>query len=169
MKKFLTLIFLVCFGTTNFSQKSNDSLPKITKLILFRHAEKNDTSTDPELSEKGKLRAQKLSDLFVDLKIDKLYSTPYNRTKQTLAMVATEKGLKIETYNPSDISFSTTLLENNLGKTALIVGHSNTIPNLVNLLIDEKKYKQLEENEFGKIWILTFSNKNLIDCILLNY
>lgn len=169
MKKLLTVVFIICFSVTNFAQKGDDSLPKITKLILIRHAEKNDSSTDPELSEKGKLRAQKLSDLFVDVKIDKLYSTPYNRTKQTLAIVATEKDLKIETYNPSDISFSDNLLENNLGKTALIVGHSNTIPNLVNSLINENKYKQLEENEFGKIWVLTFSDKNLIDCVLLNY
>jgi broad specificity phosphatase PhoE len=169
MKKLLILIFLICFSVTNFAQKENDSLYKITKLILVRHAEKNDSSNDPELSEKGKLRAQKLSDLFADMKIDKLYSTPYNRTKQTLAIVATEKGLAIEKYNPSDVSFSTILLENNLGKTALIVGHSNTIPNLVNFLIGENKYKQLEENEFGKIWVLTFIDKNLVDCVLLNY
>ena len=169
MKNLLTLIFIICFSVANFAQKGNDSLPKITKLILVRHAEKKDASTDTELSEKGKLRAQRLSYMFADVKIDILYSTPYNRTKQTLAFVATEKGLKIETYNPNDIAFSTTLLENNLGKTALIVGHSNTIPNLVNFLIGENKYTQLEENEFGKIWVLTFIDKNLVDCVLLNY
>lgn len=169
MKKLLILIVLFGFSVTSFAQKSNDSTSKTTKFILVRHAEKKDDSKDPELSEKGNLRAEKLNELFADVKIDKLYATPYKRTEKTIAFVANNTSLEIEKYSPNDLSFSTNLLENNLGKTVLIAGHSNTIPNLVNSLIGENKYKQLEENEFGKIWILTFSDKNLVDCILLNY
>jgi len=169
MKKLLILIFAFSCSLTGFAQEKSDLTSKTTKLILIRHAEKKDNSKDPELSEEGHLRAKKLNDLLVDVKIDKLYSTPYKRTKQTLAVIANENSFEIENYNPNDVTFHTTLLNNNIGKTVLVVGHSNTIPTLANKLIGENKYKQLEENEFGKIWILTFLDKNVVDCVLLNY
>lgn len=168
MKKLLILFFAFS-SVTGFAQETSNIPSITTRLILIRHAEKKENSKDPELSEEGNLRAQKLNDLFMDVKIDKLYSTPYNRTKQTLEVIATKNSLEIENYNPNDPTFSSTLLNNNIGKTVLVVGHSNTIPTLANKLIGENKYKQLEENEFGKIWILTFLDKNLSDCVLLNY
>jgi broad specificity phosphatase PhoE len=44
------------------------------------------------------------------------------------------------------------------GKTILVVGHSNTIPALVNLLIGSAKYANLADTEYDKIWILRFEN-----------
>jgi broad specificity phosphatase PhoE len=169
MKKFITSVLFFLATISIFAQ--NDTIPISQKIqfILVRHAEKIDTSKNPELSEKGKIRAQKLTDLFMDEKIDKLYSTPYLRTEQTIAIIANNRKLEVEKYNPNDAIFSNTLLKENSGKTVLIVGHSNTIPILANFLIGENKYKQLDESEYGKIWIITFYGSKFVNCLVLNY
>ena len=41
------------------------------------------------------------------------------------------------------------------GKTILIVGHSNTVPNMVNQIIKENKYVDIAENQFGNLYIIT--------------
>ena len=155
---------------TGYSQKNTTTEEAIiTKIILVRHAEKADDGTNnPPLSSEGILRAERLNALLADIKIDSLYATPYKRTEQTLGIVSKNRNIKISNYNPSDKLFSENLLKNK-GKTMLVAGHSNTIPALVNTLIKSNKYQQLAETEFGKIWILTFKNGELIDCSLLNY
>ena len=60
----------------------------ITTLILVRHAEKVDDSRDPELSDMGKQRAEKLAQVLGSQSIDAIYSTDYIRTKDTCAPVS---------------------------------------------------------------------------------
>jgi 2,3-bisphosphoglycerate-dependent phosphoglycerate mutase len=161
-------IFLIIFAlSTCLNMFSQD---EITKIIVVRHAEKeNDGTKNPSLSEVGKIRAEKLKNFFTDVKIDKLYSTNYKRTIETLQPIAASKKLDIVNYNPNDLNFGKNLISMDKGKTVLVVGHSNTCPKLVNSLIDESKYQNLDENDYGKIWIVTFKNDKKIDCILLNY
>lgn len=165
----IAIIFILLISSITFSQEKT-STTDVTKIIIVRHAEKmNDGSKNPLLSEIGKLRAEKLKELFTDVKIDKLFSTPYLRTIETLQPLAITRNLKTIEYNPSDKIFAENLLQNEKGKTIVIVGHSNTCPELVNKLISETKFIALDENEYGKIWIITFKNEKLIDCFLLNY
>ena len=44
--------------------------------------------------------------------------------------------------------------EANQSKTILIVGHSNTSPRLVNLLLDKDEYKDLDETVYNQYWIV---------------
>lgn len=164
------LLILLSFVFTGYAQSNTATEDAtITKIILIRHAEKADDGTkNPPLSSEGVLRAQKLNALFADIKIDSLYATQYKRTEQTLEVVSKNRNIKISNYNPSDKLFAENLLKNK-GKTMLVAGHSNTIPALVNTLIKSNKYQQLDETEFGKIWVLTFKNGEFIDCNLLNY
>ena len=46
-------------------------------------------------------------------------------------------------------------LDKHLGETVLIAGHSNSIPDLVNELIGDKKYEQLDENDYNYLFIVT--------------
>lgn len=158
-------LLLPIFSNAQISIESN-----ITKVILVRHAEKEaDGSQDPPLSEDGLKRAERLDYFSNDVKVDKIYSTPYKRTMQTLSFVAKSQKLIIENYNPSDKSFTENLLAKHKGKTVLIAGHSNTIPALANYLVKSEKYEQLSEAEYGKIWVLIFNNDELIDCSVYNY
>lgn len=73
------------------------------KLILVRHGtticnEGGALSglTDSILSEKGKLQASKLADYLKDKNIDKIYATPFSRTKETVDRLSRVKNIQIE-------------------------------------------------------------------------
>lgn len=73
------------------------------KLILVRHGtticnEGGALSglTDSILSERGKLQASKLADYLKDKNIDKIYTTPFSRTKETVDRLAKIKTIQIE-------------------------------------------------------------------------
>lgn len=159
----------VLFSSFGFSQKSASD-ENITRLIIVRHAEKsNDGTKDPSLSEIGKARAEKLKLMLSEFKIEKLFSTPYLRTTQTLQPIAASNNLEINNYNPGDQNFAKNLILGEKGKTIVISGHSNTCPQLANSLLNAQKYKDIDEADYGKIWIITYKNEKLHDCILLNY
>ncbi|HLP64053.1 phosphoglycerate mutase family protein [Flavobacterium sp.] len=167
MKKLHLLISLL-FSLFSFAQSNTETT--ITKIIIVRHAEKADDGTkNPPLSAEGMLRAERLSTMLADLKIDKLYATPFLRTNQTLTPLSKKFTIPIDNYEASDVAFAEQLLQKEKGKTIVIAGHSNSSPTLVNRLIKKELYQKLDESVFSKIWILTFKGDELIDCSLLNY
>lgn len=103
-------------------------------LYLVRHAEKQaDGSRDPALSEAGELRSEKLAGWLEDKDIQDIWSSDYNRTRETAKFTQSRLGLELSIYDPSDLkTLSETLLSNR--KNALVVGHSNTTPELARLL-----------------------------------
>lgn len=164
MKKILMLLSGFMFSFSSGQEKDN----LITKIILVRHAEKtNDGTTNPSLSEVGLNRAKRLSELLSEVKIDEAYSTPYKRTTETLTPLCESKNIKITSYDTKDTQFVEKKIKN--GETIIIAGHSNTIPYLVNKLIKEDKYREIDEDDYGKIWVLIFKNGEFIDLTLLNY
>lgn len=75
----------------------------MTRLILVRHCTTicNEGGvlsglTDSKLSEKGKLQANKLTEFLKNEKIDKIYTTPFSRTKETVKNLAKIKNIQIE-------------------------------------------------------------------------
>ena len=159
MKKILFAIFLfIMFGLTGvYAQTST--------YILLRHAEK-DTSgigstmmkADPPLAKEGEQRALRLPEVLKAYTPDAIYSTNYTRTKTTVASLAKKFNKEIELYDPKTLAvFSEQLLQQK-GKTIVIVGHSNTTPALVNLLIKENKYATLDESVYNQLWIVTVTD-----------
>lgn len=169
-KGFLYFLLMVCV-CTSLTQKAmaQQSLPEATTIIIMRHAEKeNGKDPDPELSPEGKKRAAQLASLFKDIPVTRLLATPYKRTRNTLADLASDKGIMIEAYESSKIPELTSSLKQLSGQTIIIAGHSNTAPDLVNQLLNEKKYSSLNDDEFGKIWIVTLNSGKVLSCLLLN-
>lgn len=146
MKIIVALLF-VLFSSVSFAQ---------TTIFLVRHAEKVDSSRDPELSLQGKARAVRLMELLYNTGIDQIYSTDYKRTRDTARPLAEKLDLFIESYRPFEEELVTTLKEEMDGKHILVVGHSNTIPDLVNQLIDEKAYQQLADDAYSNLFVVTF-------------
>ncbi len=83
------------------------------KLILVRHGtticnEGGALSglTDSKLSGKGKLQAIKIAQYLKDENIDKIYTTPFSRTKETVKELAEIKNIQIEETNQlNEINF----------------------------------------------------------------
>lgn len=155
--KYLYTIVIVMLMTTLQAQET-------TMLYLIRHAEKADASKDTELSEAGKERAEKWKAYFSDKAIAAIYTTPYKRTNATAAPLAEMLKLNIILYNPSQLDLKA-IAESHKGKSVLIVGHSNTLPNHVNKLLNTEKYSEIDESEFGTLYTIIISEKNISDKI----
>ncbi len=163
---FISGVFLLlCFFQLN-AQSSNDK----TIIILLRHAEKDTSAAgstmmqaDPPLSKLGLQRTGKLLETLKEYRVDSIFSTNFNRTKNTVKPLATQFGIDINFYDPKNESVFVDRLKVIRGKTIVVVGHSNTIPGLVNQLIGSSKYANLNDNEYDKIWILSLEQGKYIE------
>lgn len=155
-------IVLVLLTTIAMAQKTQTvggmSGAKTTTIYLIRHAEKADDSKNknPDLSEMGQMRASHWDDIFSAVRFDAIYSTNFNRTKQTAGPTAKTQQLGVTVYDPKELTVEK-IKKNHLGQTILIVGHSNTIPDLVNKIIGQKVYPLIEETVYGNLYIVTIT------------
>lgn len=155
---FFSLLFLFSFNI--FAQETLEKEQKVTTYYLIRHAEKDEsdkTNKDPHLTEEGKERAENWTKVFGDVKFDMVYSTNYNRTKETAEPTAKANNVDITFYDPRNLKHED-LIKETEGKTVLIVGHSNTTPMLTNALLNEKKYNQIDESNNANLYIVTITD-----------
>lgn len=141
-----------------------------TNFILVRHAETTGGGSDPVLSAEGMERAEKLAGILSELDIDRVYSTNYNRTMDTAQPTADNQGLEITNYGGFDQQAVTNdILENVNGGKVLIVGHSNTTPNFLNVLTGTSDYPNLPENAYDNLFIVNVKSKGDSEVITLKY
>nr|WP_294936842.1 histidine phosphatase family protein [uncultured Flavobacterium sp.] len=157
--KTLLATFTLLFTQFGFSQSNT------TTYYLIRHAEKVDNSGNPDLSEIGLNRAQNWNKIFNNITFDGIYSTNYKRTVQTVTPLAQKNDKEIIIYDHKTIVIPQ-FKKDTSGKTVLIVGHSNTIPNIVNQLIDKKIYSDIEDNTFGDLFIVTVNGNSVTHQLL---
>jgi len=162
MKKILSALFVMLWMTPIQAQSPTDS--KVSSFYFIRHAEKdtsNPADRDPDLVMEGVLRAARWSSIFNRIDFDIIYSTDYKRTRNTALPIAEQKKLPLTFYSPNGFD-SVDFLKNNFGKTVLIVGHSNTVPSMVNALIGEKQYKQIKEINYTNLYIINITESGEI-------
>jgi phosphohistidine phosphatase SixA len=113
-----------------------------TTVVVVRHAEKStDDPRDPTLSAAGQERARALSAVLKNAGVSDIYTTQYKRTRQTAEPFAQQFGIAI-TEKPANAANSATyardlaqeILTKSTGKGVLVVGHSNTVPEIVKAL-----------------------------------
>lgn len=135
---------------------------------IVRHAEKASAdsngsmmSNDPPLSEKGKERAQALKETLKNKKIGYVFSTNTVRTKTTAEPTREFFGLTTEMYPPvPPESFINRL--RSLKKNVLIVGHSNTVDDIVNKLTGSVKVPgDLDETIYDNLYIIRKKGKKM--------
>ena len=140
-------------------------LQATTTIIFVRHAEKEvpgemTGSDDPALSAAGRARAAELARQLVDADVvagvDAIYSTPYKRTQETVAPLADALQLPINIYDASDRqSVLDDILKEHKGKIIVVVGHSNTLPELIANLGASKKVPEIDEDEYDNIYVVS--------------
>ena len=162
MKKILSALFVMLWMTPIQAQSPTDS--KVSSFYFIRHAEKdtsNPADRDPDLVMEGVLRAARWSSIFNRIDFDIIYTTDYKRTRNTALPIAEQKKLPLTFYSPNGFD-SVDFVKNNFGKTVLIVGHSNTVPAMVNALIGEKQYKQIKETNYKNLYIINITESGEI-------
>lgn len=169
MKSLITLLLVITLSFPSFAQEKMEKTESATTTYyLIRHAEKDrsdKTNRNPDLTEAGKTRAIHWSEIFQNVKFDAVYSTKYNRTMQTATPTAKKNELELEFYDPRAL-YSDDFAKATKGKVVLVVGHSNTTPAFVNMILKEKKYKDIDDNNNGNLYIITISEGKIIDQVL---
>lgn len=139
-------------------------------IILVRHAEKEiSDDADPNLSSEGIKRAQRLVEKIKKYKPGAVYSTNYLRTLDTAGPMAKHRKLKVQIYDTRKQAELVDEIMKSKTKRYLIVGHSNSIPALANLLIKKDLFKSLDENEYGTIWLIRIKNEKVVKVEMLEY
>ena len=135
---------------------------KTTTYYVVRHAEKeaaNTMTNDVPLSAEGRQRAEALKDVLLDKKIQSIYSTNYLRTKSTAQPLAEAKNIVIQMYDPRDTGF-VSRVKSLHGGDVLIVGHSNTVDDIVNKLEGKTVIPgDLPESEYGDLFVVKRKGK----------
>ena len=102
-------------------------------IFIVRHAEKADATKDPDLSEAGRARAEAIVKTLRDANITAIYATEFKRTQQTAAPLAKVLGITVTILPAKDNAALLAKLRASTGN-ALVVGHGDTIPDLIKAL-----------------------------------
>ncbi|MHC4996538.1 MAG: phosphoglycerate mutase family protein [Planctomycetota bacterium] len=142
--------------------------PEHAVIFLVRHAEKQIGPEDPALSRGGRKRAEVLARLLQDAGIDSIYSTDFKRTRDTAAPLAMRLGLEVTIYDPAKLGDLAASIKQRGGR-CLVVGHSNTTPELVDLLGGEPGAAIDEESEYDRLYVITIAPDGTVVTVLLRY
>jgi broad specificity phosphatase PhoE len=127
--------------------------PETPSYYVVRHFDTPAGERDPDLTEEGKARAAKLAAWFKGRKLAAIYVSDYKRTRQTVAPLVAERGMiELVVYDPADTPALVARLKA-AGGPVLVVGHSNTVPDLVEQLGGERPAPLVHE-DFGDVWTI---------------
>ena len=142
-------------GSAAWAQARPKAKPRVTTVYLVRHAEKDTTAspTDPPLSAVGEVRAQALSQLLARRHPAALFTTDTKRTRATLAPLASATRLVPQVYNPKETTALALLIRKEyVGKTVVVVGHSNTLLPLIESLGGTPPVEAIADNEYDYLF-----------------
>jgi len=137
---------------------------------VVRHAEKATPSpgatmsspNNPPLSQAGEQRAQALKETLKDSKVEYIFSTNTIRTMSTAEPLRNYLALTTQTYGPMPDSAFIQKLKG-LKKNVLVVGHSNTVDDVVNGLTGEKTIPgDLQDSEYSNLFVVTYKGKKFV-------
>jgi broad specificity phosphatase PhoE len=133
-------------------------------IYLVRHAEKAE-GQDPALTPQGKGRARALAAILHRAGITAIFSTPTVRARQTAAPLAQRTGLTVQLYDPAAPK---ALVEkvHSLSGAVVVVGHSNTLPELVRLF-GGAPGTDIADDEFDRLYQLLPGPDGQVRTILL--
>ena len=156
----LPLLLLVSFAPLR-----QDPAPREpVTVVLVRHAETTGEGAARVLDEDGRARAEALARLVGHAGVTHLYSSPYARTRQTLAPLAARTELEVVEVSPREPGRQVELLRAlPPGSVAVVAGHSNTVPALVAALgggevgdLEDSPYGPLiAEDQHDRVFVVT--------------
>ena len=145
--RFLFAALLLAFAAV--PGHAQDARPGI---YVMRHLNTPAGERDPELTPEGRRAADALAAWLVEERPAAIYISDYRRTRQTVAPLAQRAGLEPKIYDPADTPGLIARVRAEPG-LALIVGHSNTVPEIIAQLGGTRPAPLVHE-DFGDIWFI---------------
>ncbi len=141
----------------------------VRTVIVVRHAEAEamQPGGDPVLTADGRARALELARVLGDTSLHAVYSTHYQRNRQTAEPLPRHAGDKPTVIDDVPATLRALGAEP-WGATALVIGHSNTISDLIKGLTGQA----LSANEpviFDRMWIVTVARDGTTSLLRLHY
>jgi broad specificity phosphatase PhoE len=177
----LALLLIPAFGAVRVKRASAGAAFKPTTVFLVRHAEKDTTPPDdPPLNELGRKRSQVLALTLKEAGVKAIYTSQFLRTRQTAAPVATLLGLtpasipvRMDVRDPRRVSDQSIReivdkIHAHAGEAALVVGHSNTVPEVIRML-GGNIVPVIDERQFDDLFVVTVYEKGKAKVARLKY
>ncbi|HSV33065.1 MAG TPA: phosphoglycerate mutase family protein, partial [Pyrinomonadaceae bacterium] len=164
------MLFAVLGAVVIFAYFATFNRP-VTTVILIRHAEKviDPNNPDVDLSQAGEQRAQELVRMFADSGINAIYATQYKRTQETVKPLSDRLGLPVTVVNSADTSELVRQIHaDHRGQTILIVGHNNTVPEIIGAL-GGPQLPVIPESEFDNLYLLTVYRTGKAKLVKIKY
>jgi broad specificity phosphatase PhoE len=133
-------------------------------IYVMRHLQKEE-GADPPLTKEGAAGAERLAALLAKDGITAVFASPALRAQQTAAPLARRLGLRVITYDPRDPQALAAKVASIKG-AVLVVGHSNTVPDLVAHFGGERP-APLTEQDFGTVFVVKAGSRRIRQFSLL--
>ncbi|UCE03321.1 MAG: histidine phosphatase family protein [Candidatus Latescibacterota bacterium] len=155
--------------------------PQVEPSVIFfvRHAEAaQDGTRDPSLSERGAERANALAEMLAAAEVTHLFASEYKRTQETLAPLAEQRELEVEVVLAREPEAQLEALRGlPAGSVAVVAGHSNTVPGLVEKLgghVDDlvehpRHGMMLDETHFHRMFVVMLQEGRSTRTLELHY
>jgi len=146
-----------------------------TTVVIVRHAEKQpDAGDDPPLSTAGEARAALLMRMFGDTtgmgRLDAIYVSPTVRSRMTAAPLARRLGL-LPVVAPGDApaALARRVLHSHAGGRILIVGHSDTMNEIVAALGAKKPLPPIGTDDYGTMYVVSVPRIGRTNVLRITY
>ena len=121
--------------------------------FVVRHFHTPEGERDPDLTDEGRQAAELLARRLAPERPAAIYVSTYKRAQQSAAPLAARLGLTPIVYDPADTPGLIARVRT--GPTpALIVGHSNTVPDIIEQLGGPRP-EPLAHGDFGDLWVVS--------------
>jgi broad specificity phosphatase PhoE len=139
-------------------------------VILVRHAERaGGMSADVGISEAGRCRAEALARMLADANVKRIYTSEVARTQQTAEPLASKLHIRPEVVPAKDTEGLVAKLRAGApDEVVLVVGHSNTVPEIIKLL-GGGSVPPIGDSEYDLLFVATLTHPNQATVVTLRY
>jgi phosphohistidine phosphatase SixA len=147
MKRLLPLLFLLACAAS------------AQTIFVVRHAEKISETVDA-LSDAGKQRAICLANMLKDANVKTIYVSQTDRARQTGAPLAKQLNITATELPAKDYGTLLARIHANAEQNAVVVGHSNTVPDIIKAL-GVTDSAPVGDKDYDWLFIVTLDRKSV--------
>lgn len=131
-----------------------------TAVFIVRHAEKALMPVDdPGLSDLGRERAEELARVMAMSNVnngpDHIFVSQFRRSLGTVEPLIRDTGLPVSEYRAEDsAALVDELLDKYRGQTVLVVAHSNTVAEIIELLGGKVPAREMTEQDYDDLYVV---------------
>jgi broad specificity phosphatase PhoE len=145
-----------------------------TTVVVVRHAEKElGTIEDPPLSQAGEQRAQLLARMLGERdgrgRINAIIASETRRAQRTAAPLAERLGIAVTTVDARDLDELVRRIHANRGGRILVVGHSNTVPEIVHRLVGGDPLPPIADDDYSLMYVITLPTLGPASLLRVSY